>query len=393
MTSSALDGPLWIISGTRPEVIKLAPVLRQFKKRFGKDAVSWISTGQHMALERETLAVFGISPDHSLTNRDTDETLVGFTTRTISQLTGLQARERPGLVFVQGDTATTFAGAFAAFHAGIPVAHIEAGLRTGDIHDPFPEESYRRMTDAMTDLHFAPTYGPSETLRNEGYRERSIVVTGNTSVDTLRMLDDMGPVAPLPLPDGVTDDTRIVFVTIHRRESWGRGVEQLCEAVKELAGSYDDIQVILPVHVNPIVHDTVTSMLSGAPRVTLTPPLDFRTCHSVIRRAHLILTDSGGITEEAPSYGVPTLVLRNFTERPESIEAGFARLVGTDRQKVLAAARAVLDDKAVHARMSATFNPYGDGNASARIALATERFLSGADRLLDCTEEFRCPPL
>jgi len=380
--------PLWIVAGTRPEVIKLAPVYFSAQARFGKSAVQWISTGQHMQLEREMLAQFAITPDHNLNVRQESGTLVDVAERTIRALTKLQQDIKPALVIVQGDTVSTFAGAFAAFHAAIPVAHVEAGLRTSDIHDPFPEEAYRRMTDAMTDIHFPPTRMAGDNLRTEGYPEDTIYCTGNTAIDAVKMVDSgalvpsAGEVVELP------KQGRLLFVTMHRRESWGKPLEDLCATIRDIVEKYDDVHVVLPVHVNPIVRDTVFAMLKGVARVNLAPPLDFMACHSVIRKSYLIMTDSGGIAEEAPSYGVPVLVLRKVTERPEAAQAGLAILTGTDREKVFTAACNVLDDPQVHAQMRGEKSPYGDGQASARITLAIERYLAGDQPLLTADEQF-----
>ncbi len=382
------ENPIWIVAGTRPEVIKLAPVYRQACKVFGSDEVQWVSTGQHMALESETLARFRIDPDHCLPKRSQTSSITEFNLRTIRELTDLQDRIHPRLVIIQGDTGSTYSGAFAAFHASIPVVHIEAGLRTDNIQDPFPEEAYRRMADAMAALHFAPTKMAADRLRMEGYTSGSVFSTGNTSVDALQMFDE--------LPDDLTPPElleplrsgRLVFVTMHRRESWGPPLEEVCKAVRDIAEAYDDVNIVIPVHVNPVVRETVKATLKGVPRVVLTRPLDFVTCHALIRHSYLIMTDSGGIMEEAPSYGVPALILRRSTERPEAVQEGLARLTGTDRQSVLTAARQILDDPQVHARMASDRNPYGDGRAAERIVLGIKRFLSGEHPILTEKEQY-----
>lgn len=388
MTLAQRRGPIWIVAGTRPEVIKLAPVYQRACTQFGSTAVQWVSTGQHMALEAATLSRFSISPGHVLTKRSKNGSIAEFSARIIRGLAELQDRVRPRLVIVQGDTASTFAGAYSAFHAAIPVAHVEAGLRTDDIHDPFPEEAYRRMTDAMADLHFAPTRLAADRLRAEGYSNGSVVSTGNTAIDAVAMVDSMTDDFAPPELAQISESGRLLFVTMHRRESWGRPMEELCRAIRDVVQAYDDIQVVLPVHVNPIVRKTVTEGLTDVPRVILTPPLDFVTCHALIRKSHLILTDSGGIAEEAPSYGVPVLILRKSTERPEAMQAGLARLTGTDRQTVVSAAREILDDPKVRARMSGAHNPYGDGRAAERIVLGIGRFLAGERPILTEQEQY-----
>jgi len=389
MSPKQLTGPIWIVAGTRPEVIKLAPVLNRVRSQFGAENVQWISTHQHMQLESKTMARFGITATHRLAERTVGGSITDFTIRTIEQLTALQEKVRPSLVVVQGDTSSTFAGALAAFHAGIPVAHVEAGLRTDDIHDPFPEEAYRRMTDAVADLHFAPTRAAADRLVSEGYARGMVFSTGNTSVDALQMIDHMDiGLAAADVP-AIPDGARLLFVTVHRRESWGQPLENLCNAIRDIVEAFDDVHVVLPVHVNPVVRDTVRRVLQDVPRITLTAPLDFVTCHFLIRRAHLILTDSGGITEEAPSYGVPVLILRNATERPESIDAGLARLIGTNRETVVAAASEILRDPALHARMGILHNPFGDGRASERIVLGIKRYLADESPMLTDEEQFR----
>ncbi|WP_375253774.1 non-hydrolyzing UDP-N-acetylglucosamine 2-epimerase [Yoonia sp.] len=390
MAQSQQDRPIWIISGTRPEVIKLAPVLRSLQHQFGNEAVHWISTGQHMQLESETLALFGITPHHRQPRRPEDKHIVDFDAHLIEGLTQLMRTEKPRLIVVQGDTASTFSGAFAGFHEGIPVAHVEAGLRSDSIHDPFPEESYRRMTDAMTVLHFAPSVLAVQNLQSEGYPADTIYCTGNTSIDALGMVDELqaraSPDDP-PLPP-MAADRRLMMVTVHRRESWGAPMQDICLAIRDIVRRYDDLEVILPMHVNPKVRSTVLGVLEGEPRVHLTEPMAFAQFHAVMRRAHLILSDSGGISEEAPSYGVPTLILRNTTERPEAIKAGLALLAGTSRAAVFAAASRILDDPREHQAMQGGQNPYGDGRAAERIALGIARYLDGQQPALTKVEQF-----
>lgn len=380
-------GPIWIVSGTRPEVIKLAPLYFALKKRFGAD-VRWISTGQHMALEEETLHAFAITPDVRVQRRHEGEAILDYDAHLIEGLARLQRDEPPRLVIVQGDTASTFSGAFAAFHASIPVAHVEAGLRSNDIYDPFPEEAYRRMVDTMTTLYFPPTGSAARNLIAEGVDPRRVMITGNTSVDALEMIDGNPLMSPAPEGVSARGDRRLIFVTMHRRESWGQPMENLCNAVRDIVRAHDDVEVVLPVHVNPEVRRTVRGILGAEPRVNLTEPLDYATCHYVIRRSHLILTDSGGVSEEAPSYHVPTLILRRTTERPEAVEAGIARLVGTDRARVLAEANRLLDDPDAYAAMKNNRNPYGDGRAADRITLAIARFFDGVEPLLSNEEQF-----
>lgn len=387
MPQKTETGPIWILSGTRPEVIKLAPLYFAMKKRFGAD-VRWISTGQHMALEQETLDAFAITPDVRVQRRSVGEAILDYDAHLIEGLARLQREERPRLVVVQGDTASTFSGAFAAFHASVPVVHVEAGLRSRDIQDPFPEEAYRRMVDTMTTLFFPPTPLAAQNLISEGVDPGRVMITGNTSVDALAMID--ANAAGPPVPEGLADtgDRRLVFVTMHRRESWGQPMEDLCHAVRDIVRGHDDVQVVLPVHVNPEVRTTVYDILGAEPRVSLTEPLGFAACHGIIRRSHLILSDSGGISEEAPSYHVPTLILRRTTERPEAVQAGLAKLVGTDRARVAAEAGRLLSDPQARAAMQSDRNPFGDGRAADRITLAIARFFDGVEPLLSQEEQF-----
>ncbi len=391
MTVRQRDRLIWIVSGTRPEVIKLVPVFRALRQRFGDEGVQWISTGQHMHLELETLALFGVEPNHRLPRRRGDTRIVDFDAHLIEDLAHLMLEVRPDLVVVQGDTASTFSAAFAAFHAGIPISHVEAGLRSASIQDPFPEEAYRRMTDAMTVLHFAPSVLGVRNLISEGYPADSIFCTGNTSIDALRMVDDLEMRAPSDDPGlpPVSPDRRLVLATVHRRESWGAPMEQVCLAIRDVVQRYDDVEIILPMHVNPAVRTIVKGILDGQTRVHLTEPLPFSRVHAAMRQASLILTDSGGISEEAPSYGVPTVILRKTTERPEAVDAGMAYLVGTDRAAVFEAACRVLDGPGHKLVPGDPRNPYGDGRAADRIALGISRFLDGKRPILSESEQFR----
>jgi UDP-N-acetylglucosamine 2-epimerase (non-hydrolysing) len=388
--STADAAPILIVAGTRPEVIKLAPVYFTARARFGNAAVQWISTGQHHTLEQETLRSFGIECTHRLNAGDASGSLITVNNRIIEHFSHLLRAEEPALVVVQGDTASAYAAAFAAFHARIPVAHVEAGLRTYDNLDPFPEEAYRRMIGVLATIHFAPTPRAAAHLRSEGCAEASIYITGNTAVDALALIDAVnarrGDLQTLPqVPPG----KRLVFVTLHRRESWGTPLRDMCLAIRDIAERFfDDVHIVFPLHVNPQVQKQVRPLLSGIPHITIVPPLDYAACHALISQAYVILTDSGGIQEEAPSYGVPVLVLRRATERPEAVEQGTAVLTGTDRRRIFEEASRLLSNPARPKILRERRNPFGDGRAAQRIVTAIGRFLGGEAHLLSAEEQF-----
>ena len=354
-----------VVIGTRPEAIKLAPVIRA--ARAASIDVQVCVTGQHREMLRPILELFDIAPDHDLDLMTPGQTL--------SRITGavLEATDRvieacePSWVVVQGDTTTALAASLASFYRGVPVAHIEAGLRTDDKRQPFPEEANRRIVDDLADLHFAPTERARSNLLREGRSPTTVSVTGNTGIDALQYALSLdyemarGPLA------GVPRDRRIVLVTAHRRESFGAGILSICHAIERLVREVDDIQIVYPVHMNPNVRNTVRERLSDHERITLLPPLDYMSLVHLMRASTLILTDSGGIQEEAPTLGRPVLVLRDVTERPEAVEAGCARLVGTNESRIVLEARRLLEDAAAYRRMAHVANPFGDGHASERI--------------------------
>jgi len=354
-----------VVIGTRPEAIKLAPVVRAARAA-GFD-VQVCVTGQHREMLRPVLELFDIAPDHDLDLMTPGQTLSRLTSAALEGTTGVIEKCKPSWVIVQGDTTTALAAALAAFYRGIPVAHVEAGLRTNDKRQPFPEEANRRMVDDLSDLHFAPTERARANLIREGHSGATLRVTGNTGIDALRYAISLdyeiarGPLAAIPR------DRRIVLVTAHRRESFGDGIVAICRALERLVGETDDIQVVYPVHLNPNVQDPVRARLSDNERITLLPPLDYMSLIQLMRASTLILTDSGGIQEEAPSLGRPVLVLREVTERPEAVEAGCARLIGTNESRIVREARRLLEDDAAYQRMAHVANPFGDGHASERI--------------------------
>ena len=300
---------LLIVCGTRPEIIKLSPVYEQACEQFGQANVHWVSTGQHQKLEEETLENFGIEPDFRLDAGDAGGSLFNVYKNIINGLREVIRQVSPSMVIVQGDTISAYSGAFTAFHLKVPVAHVEAGLRTYDNDNPFPEEAYRCMIDSMASLYFAPTSLAADNLRKEGCDENHILTTGNTVIDALSRVDEMTThlsTANLPV---IQDNHKLIFVTMHRRESWDGTLSSMCHALRELADKYNDIHIVVPLHIKPKVQRQIKSILQEHPRITLLPPLNFVACHRLISKSYLVLTDSGGIQEEAPSYAVPVLVL------------------------------------------------------------------------------------
>ncbi len=375
------------ILGTRPEAIKLAPVIAAFRDpepSCSKDDAPALSlmtrvavTGQHRGLLDQALGVFSIKPDHDLNVMSPGQTLYDSTSRMIAALGPVLAEERPDMVMVQGDTTTTFCGALAAFYADIAVGHVEAGLRTGDLRQPFPEEMNRVLTTRLATLHFAPTDVSAAHLRREGIASDRITVTGNTGIDAVLSIRDRlvsGQLKTEGLP--VLDSSKkLVLVTAHRRESFGPGFEGICEALRRLAAR-GDVEIVYPVHPNPNVRSVVQAKLGGVPGIQLVEPLAYVPFVDLMRRAHILLTDSGGIQEEGPSVGKPVLVMRDKTERPEAVDAGTARLVGTDPDRIVKETAMLLDDQAEYDRRARIHNPYGDGRASIRIRRAVSSFFT-----------------
>jgi len=367
-----------VIFGTRPEAIKLAPVVGALAATRSLEPRVCV-TGQHREMLDQMLALFRIRPDRDLAIMRPEQNLFELTGRALDGLRNAIEAERPAAVLVQGDTTTAMAAALAAFYCKVPVGHVEAGLRTNHIYDPFPEEMNRRLTTQLTTWHFAPTERAAESLRREGVLAERIVVTGNTVVDALKtivaQLDQAPATTPLLSAEQLAG-RRLILVTGHRRESFGAGLRSICSALRDLAERHADVLIVYPVHLNPAVQQAVHGLLAGQPNVVLTAPLDYLPFVDLMRRAYLILTDSGGLQEEAPSLGVPVLVMRETTERPEAIAAGTAVLVGTDRQAIVTAADRLLSDAAAHGRMRAARNPFGDGAAAPRIAAHLEAALA-----------------
>lgn len=383
-----------VVMGTRPEAIKMAPVVRALRAQADHLDTVVIVTAQHRQMLDQVLALFHIPPDVDLDLMRPQQTLADLNARVLQMMERTLRDLRPDLLLVQGDTTTVFAAALAAFYRHIPVGHVEAGLRSHDLGNPFPEEANRCLTSKLTALHFAPTPLAGQALVCEGIAEAAIAVTGNTVVDALHTLLAQpftvhhSPLAGLPL-----DQHRVVLVTSHRRESWGQDLQNTCLALKDLVEQFADVLVVYPVHLNPTVRQTVMSVLSGTERICLLEPLDYLTFLQLMARAHLILTDSGGIQEEAPTLRKPLLVLRKLTERPEAFQAGLAKIVGTSREAIVAEASRLLTDPEAYRGMSHGANPYGDGQAAPRIVQAIGRWARGESPLLAPEDAFRAAPL
>ncbi|MBL8665952.1 MAG: UDP-N-acetylglucosamine 2-epimerase (non-hydrolyzing) [Rhodospirillales bacterium] len=379
-----------VVMGTRPEAIKMAPVVHALRRHPDLFQTLVVATAQHRQMLDQVMAIFRIAPDVDLDLMQPDQSLSELAARVLKTMDATLRDLQPDLLLVQGDTTTVLATALAAFHLGVPVGHVEAGLRSHDLRNPFPEEMNRRLTSVLTAVHLAPTPLAAEELKQERIDPSRIVVTGNTVVDALHELlrepfdIDATPLAGLPLDRG-----RLLVVTSHRRESWGRDLENTCLALRDLVGRFADLQVVYPVHLNPNVRRTVIEMLGDAGRIHLTEPLDYFTFVNLMRRSHLILTDSGGVQEEAPTLGKPLLVLRKLTERPEAFQAGLSRVVGNSRETIVAEASRLLEDPHAYRSMVSAANPFGDGRASERIVLALGRWAASQTPLLTADEEFR----
>ncbi len=367
------------IAGTRPEVIKMAPVV---KAAISNLEPIFVLTGQHREMARQALKSFDLQPDTDLDIMVPGAGLAALSSRLITRFDVYLADRKPEMVVVQGDTSSAALIGLVSFYRQIPVAHVEAGLRSCDNHSPFPEEVNRKIISTYASLNFPPTRLAKANLIREHVPEHTMVVTGNTVVDALETLKTRLPANP---PDG----KRHILVTTHRRESWSREIRHICEALLEIAKRNKDVQITLPVHKNPIVAEQIHSALEGHPRIRLTEPLDYLKLQEALANSYLVMTDSGGIQEEAPSYGVPVLVLRQVTERPEAVNAGLAEVVGTDKKAIVDCCQRFLDDSNGHRHASRKENPFGDGKASQRIVQAIERYLDGKDSLMGTYGEFR----
>lgn len=359
------------IFGTRPEAIKMAPIVDRLSRDPQIKSRICVTAQQRQMLD-QVLELFSIEPDYDLNMMRAGQSLTDITTRALSGLDGVIADCNPDVILVHGDTTTTFAAALAAFYRRIPVGHVEAGLRTGNIYSPWPEEMNRRMTGAISTLHFAPTSRAAENLAAEGVAANRIWITGNTVIDALvSVTEDLRGNAELKKEldarfNFLNSNKRLILVTGHRRENFGDGFEDICRALLEL-GTRSDIEIVYPVHLNPNVQEPVQRLLGKHPNIHLIEPLDYLPFVYLMTRSHIILTDSGGIQEEAPALGKPVLVMRQTTERPEAVEAGTVRLVGTDCRRIVSETNRLLDSEDFYLSMSRAHNPYGDGHASERI--------------------------
>lgn len=358
------------VFGTRPEAIKMAPVVRAMRECDDIECVV-VVTAQHREMLDQVLDLFDIVPDYDLDIMREGQSLTDIAVRALAGLEAPVVKERPDLVLVHGDTSTTFVASLVAFYHHVQVGHVEAGLRTHDKYFPFPEEMNRRLAGCLADIHFAPVEDHKRNLLAEGVRAEAIHVTGNTVIDAL--IDVAG--RPYEFRDPVLasidfDRRKVLLVTAHRRENLGEPMREICHALKDIVDAYPDVEIVFPVHMNPLVRADVMGILQGVPRVHLMDPVDYQVMVALMKRCYMVLTDSGGLQEEAPSLDKPVVVLRDVTERPEGLEAGTLVLAGTDRRRIVGRARELLEDPEAYARMASARNPYGDGRAAERILAA-----------------------
>ncbi len=353
-----------LVFGTRPEAIKMCPLVNELKSRKGLKTVVCV-TGQHREMLTQVLDAFGVQPDYDLSIMKEKQTLFDITTNILERIKSVLEEVKPDVVLVHGDTSTTFVTALACFYLQIPVGHVEAGLRTYDIYSPFPEEFNRQAVSIVSQYNFAPTPKAKENLLKEGRSEKNIYVTGNTAIDALQttVRKDYSH----PELDWAAD-SRLILITAHRRENLGQPMHQMFRAIRRVLEEHPDVKALYPIHMNPLVRKAAEEELGGCDRIHIVEPLEVLDCHNIMARSYMILTDSGGIQEEAPSLGKPVLVMRDTTERPEGIAAGTLKLVGTDEQVIYCNFKELLEDESAYQRMANASNPYGDGKACKRIA-------------------------
>ncbi|NEZ47427.1 UDP-N-acetylglucosamine 2-epimerase (non-hydrolyzing) [Clostridium niameyense] len=362
------------IFGTRPEAIKMAPLVKELNKRGNIDNKVCV-TAQHREMLDQVLDLFNIDTDYDLNIMKKKQSLTGITINVLEGLEEVFQREKPDLVLVHGDTTTTFAGALAAFYQKIKVGHVEAGLRTFDKYFPFPEEMNRKLTTGISDLNFAPTIGSKNNLLKEGVDEESIFITGNTVIDAMEFTVENNYVFDNDELNTIDyNNKKVIMVTAHRRENWGEGIENICNALKRIVEENEDVEIVYLVHLNPVVRDVVYKILGNVKRVHLLDPLDTKQTHNLMNKCYMVMTDSGGLQEEAPHLGKPVLVLRNVTERPEAIKVGTVKLTGTNVNNILTLANELIKNKESYNLMSKAINPYGDGKASERIVDSIEYY-------------------
>ncbi|ADJ79324.1 UDP-N-acetylglucosamine 2-epimerase [Ligilactobacillus salivarius CECT 5713] len=366
------------VFGTRPEAIKMAPLVLELQKQSQRFEVITTVSAQHREMLDQVLDIFHIKPDYDLNIMHARQTLTDITSNVLINLDKILKEAKPDIVLVHGDTTTTFAASVAAFYNQIPIGHVEAGLRTWEKYSPYPEEMNRQMTDAMTDLYFAPTTQSKANLLKENHKEDNIYITGNTAIDALKQTVDKG--YHHDILDKVSPDNKLILLTMHRRENQGGPMRRVFKVIREVVESREDVEVIYPVHLSPAVQEAAKEILGNTERIHLISPLDVVDFHNLAARSYFIMTDSGGVQEEAPSLGKPVLVLRDTTERPEGVEAGTLKLVGTESEKVKQEMEELLDNAAEYQRMSQAKNPYGDGKASERILDAIAYYFGVTDK-------------
>lgn len=364
------------IFGTRPEAIKMAPLVKELEKREGIESKICV-TAQHREMLDQVLELFDIKPDFDLNIMKTKQSLTGITNRILEGLETIFKEEKPDMILVHGDTTTTFSSALAAYYQQIKVGHVEAGLRTFDKYFPFPEEMNRKLTGAIADLHFSPTKGAKNNLLREGIDEKSIYITGNTVIDAmLHTVEEDYVFENEELNKIDFKNKKVIMITAHRRENWGEGISNICEALNQIVNENKDVELVYLVHLNPIVKDMVHEKLGNKERIHLLNPLDTKETHNLMNKCFMVMTDSGGLQEEAPHLGKPVLVLRDVTERPEAVEYGTVKLVGTNKEKIIDEANILINSKEAYEKMSKAVNPYGDGKASERICDAIMKYLN-----------------
>ncbi|MFW2489853.1 non-hydrolyzing UDP-N-acetylglucosamine 2-epimerase [Clostridium chromiireducens] len=373
------------IFGTRPEAIKMAPLVKELERREEIESKVCV-TAQHREMLDQVLELFDIKPDFDLNIMKTKQTLTGITGRVLEGLEEVFKEERPDMILVHGDTTTTFAGSLAAFYQQIKVGHVEAGLRTFNKYFPFPEEMNRKLTGSLADLHFAPTKGSKENLLKEGINESDIYITGNTVIDAMRHTVEEDYIFETEELNNIDFSKKVIMITAHRRENWGEGIQNICIALNKIVEQNSDVELVYLVHLNPVVKDVVFERLGGKERIHLLPPLDTKETHNLMNKSFMVMTDSGGLQEEAPHLAKPVLVLRDVTERPEAVDAGTVKLVGTDVDPIVEAANELLRNSDSYSKMSKSINPYGDGIASRRIADAILKYFNLSSKEV---EEFK----
>lgn len=366
------------VFGTRPEAIKMAPLVLELQKQSQRFETITIVSAQHREMLDQVLDIFHIKPDYDLNIMHARQTLTDITSNVLINLDKILKEAKPDIVLVHGDTTTTFAASVAAFYNQIPIGHVEAGLRTWEKYSPYPEEMNRQMTDAMTDLYFAPTNQSKANLLKENHKEDNIYITGNTAIDALKQTVDKE--YHHDILDKVSPDNKLILLTMHRRENQGEPMRRVFKVIREVVESREDVEVIYPVHLSPAVQEVAKEILGNTERIHLISPLDVVDFHNLAARSYFIMTDSGGVQEEAPSLGKPVLVLRDTTERPEGVEAGTLKLVGTESEKVKKEMEELLDNDAEYQRMAQAKNPYGDGKASERILDAIAYYFGVTDK-------------